>query len=592
MRKVMAWILGVLLLVSVLMAQKSEVVWQFQRGDERNSGFLSMPLCPPLAAFWYFLPEEPARANRFGIVHDGQQIYLATASTLICVDMLDGQVKWKKELPNVVNTPPILIAEKVFVGTTRGEVFSFDAPTGAPGPIISIGQVSINALTAHKGTLFIGTSDGHIYTFPLERLVEEQIEEQLQGVRIGYGVATNFAIGERKGFSFLCVGTASQRLFFLQIIEKGERLTLREYARPLLPGGSAMTDPIYDPQTDSVFVGAGETLVRVVGTKGLPTQQFRLKGSFKATPTLAPDGTLLVGTDAGIIASLSARNFFVHWRQNVQSSIQAPMLVTGDYVWAVTFEGLLLGLEAKKGEIRWRFRLADIDPNLINVPVLAPIAPAPFGICIVSASGRVYAFTTTEIKRDTTPPIIREPVLLLQSLQGQQVGYRLYENTVFEEAPAIPGRAPIFLRVRIGDNGTGLDEQTLKPQLLEVRTQRWIDLKGDFNQARGQWLIHVHSRMDEERKQPTRRAFRERPMIHVLAPLRDGEYLVVLKASDYAGNKAEEKFAFRVDNTLPPPDIQAAQPAPGMPGAPGAPGMPRMPGMPGAPGVPGMPGGS
>ena len=59
----------------------------------------------------------------------------------------------------------------------------------------------------------------------------------------------------------ICVGTAS-RLFFLRLTKEGERVRLRELARPLPPAGGSLTDPVYDPATRTVYVGAGETLAR------------------------------------------------------------------------------------------------------------------------------------------------------------------------------------------------------------------------------------------------------------------------------------------------------------------------------------------
>ncbi len=598
MKRRICWVAGVVLAAGVLLAQPSDILWQLPRGDERNSGFAPLALRAPLSLFWYFLPPQPTRSNRFTITHDGQQVYLVTANSLICLDTFSGRSKgWKTEnLPYVFTTPPI-VAEvqqqdgqrkrRLFVGTTRGEVITFDPVTGAEAGRIAFEQ-NINSLGAYQGTLFIGTSDGYIHLLPLKE-TDGKLSEKVRSVRLGYATTTNFAFGERKGNAFLCVGTGSQRLFFFRFLPQRDGLTLREYARPLLPAGGSLTDPVYDPLTDSIFVGASNFLVRLTGW-GIPARLVRLKGSVKGTPVLAPNETLFVGTDAGIVYAISTRNLAIKWQQEVKSPVQAPMLATGDILWAVTFEGMLLALDtsediARKGKeekdrIRWRFRLADIDPNLTGVAVSAPIAAAPFGLCVADTAGRIYAFTEASLFRDTTPPTFYDPILLLHSASRQLVGYRLYDEPVMEEAPVIPGRAPIYLRVRLLDSGTGIDEKSLKAQLLELRTrpQRVVDLTGEFDARRGEWSVNAHAEPREEPKPgPTRRFAR------VLTPLSDGEYLVVLHATDYAGNKAEGRFAFRVDNTLPPPEIQTAQ----MPGAPGVPGGPGVPGQP--PGTPGGP---
>jgi len=124
----------------------------------------------------------------------------------------------------------------------------------------------------------------------------------------------------------------------------------------------------------------------------------------------------------------------------------------------------------------------------------------------------------------------------------------------------------------------GCSERTLKAQLIALRRRplQVTDLTGTFKATTGEWTVHVHVDRTSE-KSP-------RQVVRVIAPLPDGEYLVVLQASDYAGNTARRAFAFRVDNTLPPPRLQAMQPTAG---APGAQGVPAPPGAPGAPGGPG-----
>lgn len=575
------WSVGVgsvaVLAVGWLMAQ-SAVLWQLPRGDAHNSGFASLPIQPPLATLWSFIPLQPARVNRFSLVHDGQHAFLVTPNSLYALSLADGQINesWKTtELPHVFTTPPVVADGRVYIGTSRGEVLSFDVETGAPGPSIALKQVSINALGAHGGYLFLGTSDGFVHYAPLSNLTE------LRSARLGYGVTTNFAFADHKDRTVVVVGTTS-RLFFLNFSDQPGAPTLRELARPLPPAGGPLTDPVYDPKTDTVYVGAGSSLARY-SQWGTPALPVRLKGSVLGAPVVAPDGTVFVATDSGTVYALTPRGLSIRWQKSVLSSVHAPMLCTGEVLWVATFDGLLLALDTRTGDIRWRFRLGDINPNFVGVTVYAPIAATPFGLVVVDTLGRAYAFTDARLVRDTAPPTFYDATLLLLSVERQVVGYRLLDNPVAQEAPAIPGRPPIYLRVRVADRETGVNESSLKAQLVALRAQPTpiTDLSGTFKPATGEWTINVHVEKPVEGT-PER-------VVRVLSPLPDGEYVVVVQATDYAGNTVRESFGFRVDNTLPPPQLQTAQSTPGAPGAPGS-----APGLAGARrpfGPPGGPGG-
>jgi len=566
-------IVGLGVIVGLSVASVAQITWQLPRGEATNSGFASLPLRPPLAVLWTFIPSEPARLNRFPLTHDGERAFLVTANNLYALSLVDGQPRenWRAtNLPYLLTTPPILAGGRVFVGTSQGEVLAFDPETGAPLEGIALQQTAINALGTYGDYLFVGTSDGFVHWAPLSHLTD------LQSLRLSSPIATNFAFIPFKDEAVICVGTAS-RLFFLRLTKEGERVRLRELARPLPPAGGSLTDPVYDPATRTVYVGAGETLARY-SPLGQPMNPVRLKGSIEGAPVIAPDGTVFVGTDAGMVYALSPRTLSLRWQQRLPSAIQAPLLCTGESLWVATFDGLLSGLEAKTGEIRWHFRLGDVNPNFVSVSVSAPLVAAPFGLVVVDTAGRAYAFTDANCVHDGTPPAFYDATLQLLSAERQVVGYRLFDDAVAQETPAIPGRPPIYLRVRVADRETGVNEKTLKAQLIALRRRplQVTDLTGTFKATTGEWTVHVHVDRTSE-KSP-------RQVVRVIAPLPDGEYLVVLQASDYAGNTARRAFAFRVDNTLPPPRLQAMQPTAG---APGAQGVPAPPGAPGAPGGPG-----
>jgi hypothetical protein len=251
-------IVGFGVIVGLSVAQVTQITWLLPRGDASNSGFVTLPLQPPLAVLWSFIPPEPARVNRFPLVHDGERAFLVTPSSLYALSLVDGQLheEWKTtNLPYGLTTPPVLAEGQVFVGTSQGEVLAFNAQTGAPAGSIALQRTTISALGAYEGFLVIGTSDGFVHCAPLSNLTD------LHSLRLGAPVTTNFAFIPQKGGAIVCVGTAS-RLFFVNLTTEGGKVTLREIARPLPPAGGSLTDPVYDPTTGTVYLGAGEALAR------------------------------------------------------------------------------------------------------------------------------------------------------------------------------------------------------------------------------------------------------------------------------------------------------------------------------------------
>ncbi len=606
MKRARVWLVGTVLLAGLVTAQPSVISWTLPRGDERNSGVVALPLRPPLSLLWHFVPPQVRQHNRFAITHDGERAYLVTSNDLICLNLLDGRryEEWKTEnLPLIFTTPPVLASGLIFVGTSQGDVYAFNPVTGAHERTLSWERVSINALTAADQWLFIGTSDGFVHAVPLQGAAETPLR-----VALGYPVTTNFAVGRWKGGTFLCIGGGLQRLFFISLTEKGGQLQMRDYARTLLPAGTSLTDPVFDSQTETVLIGVGDHLVRL-SPRGTILSYARVKGTIRGAPVVSPEGTVYAATDERMVYAFEGRLLKPKWSLELPSSVHAPMLLTGTTLWVVTSDGLIYGLDTKTQEVLWRFRLGDVNPNYFSTSVLAPLVATPFGLCVVDTNARIYAFTLPAFAPDTAPPHIYEPTLLLYGsdptgLWRQIVGYRLRDDFSLQDSPAIPGRAPIYLRVKVMDNGSGVDERSLKAQLISLRAQRTTDLFSEFKPVQAEWMIYVHAERPAKEGKPTSEAPARQEVagrMRLLTPLPDGEYVVVLRANDYAGNQVERRFAFRVDNTLPPPIIQiTGMPgvgAPGGAGVPGAPGgmfgMPGGPGFPGGgfPGGPGMPGG-
>ena len=103
------------------------------------------------------------------------RIYSAMGDTLKCVDAKTEKILWKKTLRspkekdpknpllNSVLTPPALVNDKVFLGTTFGDVYCLAAETGELLWNAAIGEPIVFQPAVAKGRIYLSTNIGHLY---------------------------------------------------------------------------------------------------------------------------------------------------------------------------------------------------------------------------------------------------------------------------------------------------------------------------------------------------------------------------------------------------------------------------------------------
>ncbi len=104
-------------------------------------------------------------------VYDGK-LYSAMGDELTCVDAKTEKVLWKKrlhekndkgELLDSTLTPPALVNGKVFVGTTRGEVFCLSAAGGDVLWKAEVGEPILFQPAVVGGRVYVGTNAGSLF---------------------------------------------------------------------------------------------------------------------------------------------------------------------------------------------------------------------------------------------------------------------------------------------------------------------------------------------------------------------------------------------------------------------------------------------
>ncbi len=149
------------------------------------------------------------------------------------------------------------------------------------------------------------------------------------------------------------------------------------------------------------------------------------------------DGTLVaVGTFDGEVIALDARSGEVRWRARVSSEVLSAPLVTGDLVIVRSADGRLFALDAKDGKRRWLYQRSS-PPLSVRSPVgmvadrgqlLTGFAGGKL-VSIALANGSVRWETTVALPRGATElervtdvvglPIVAEREVCAAAYQGR-----------------------------------------------------------------------------------------------------------------------------------------------------------------------------
>jgi hypothetical protein len=148
-----------------LQAQDATVGFAGAKGDAKISQAMSNLGQASVAGVWSYQGSRP-------FVYNGQ-LFSAMGDTLSCVDPRTEKAVWKafirkdkdkdKELLDSVLTPPALVNDKVFVGTTFGEVRCLSAKTGEVLWTAGVGEPVVFQPAVVKGRVYVSTSSGSLY---------------------------------------------------------------------------------------------------------------------------------------------------------------------------------------------------------------------------------------------------------------------------------------------------------------------------------------------------------------------------------------------------------------------------------------------
>jgi outer membrane protein assembly factor BamB len=95
-----------------------------------------------------------------------EQVVIAGRDRLVrALDPKSGETIWEWNSGGRLDSSPVIVGERVFLGTQKGELTALDLATGAVGWSFETGAAILASPSVAAGMLVISNLDGVVYAF-------------------------------------------------------------------------------------------------------------------------------------------------------------------------------------------------------------------------------------------------------------------------------------------------------------------------------------------------------------------------------------------------------------------------------------------
>ncbi len=547
--------------------------WLMYKGDAQRTGSSNSDSKPPLNLVWQHSTAGEAQANFSSPLVAGpngqKRVYFDVGNFVYCVDAQTGAQVWKSiELASSLAAPVTFMSteggDMLLAATYGGRFYALRASDGAPIWAAEAGTAIANTAptlvkTPRGDRILLGTGTGHIIAFSREGQLDTDWDIQLGN----YGSSPTASPVVSADGVRVFVAAQDSKLYAIEVANRKVY-----FALPL--GASTRSTPMI--LNGVLVVTAGTRVLAYKENIGASLWQEDVKSTMIASPAglLAADGTgsVFIGTSRGLFMALDLQTGRKKWESDLQTTITGTPLVLPNMVLVGTSNGMLFGFDPADGTRKWQYRINTARRIPSSTPAATtatqpgrgglgsgrggrggrggqPVVPAPEKIYGVSSAPSVsgdqvfvladnaamYAFSTRAF--DADPPNVVEPTISVMSQEK-----RLQETILQARRPAlIPGTGPIYFAVKLQDEGSGVDENSLRVT-LNGKTL------GD----------------DDIIYQPALGVLSARLLKSGVPNLPDATYTLAVVARDYYGNEMNYTATFVVDNSLAPPSAPAPLP--------------------------------
>lgn len=319
----------------------------------------------------------PRAESTPGISAGGDQIFVSYMNYVFKLDPATGKAAWrfpeKSNIKQVFYAPALIDGDSIYVGDFANDFLKINV-TGTPSVDWTFTEAKgwYQGKAAKDGDLIIApNSDRNIYAID---------------------VNNNLVWTHRNRFAYISepliiddmviVSSQDHKVVFLN---KQDGTTIREVAL----NGAVIAAPVYDAQTDSIFVGSlGNEFVRIDRQSGEIVWRYDgggTLGSVWAKPIIV-DGQVIFNDKTGKIISLSPETGLENWQFNAGGSQLAGLALIEGKGFVVALEDGTVSFYNMDRQAIWS---RSVSGNVYNTPV---ITETMILVGAIKGDNLVYAF--------------------------------------------------------------------------------------------------------------------------------------------------------------------------------------------------------
>lgn len=367
------------------------------KGKAARSGVYAGPgPDAPIKAKWTVEITSASKPSSSPMVVDGT-VYFGTSNLLIqeshgvyALNAETGEGQWHFETDGSVRNSPAVAGGTVYVGTSAGHVYALNAETGEGQWRFEVGEHVNTSPAVLGGTVYVGNSAGAIYALSAEAGRQQWRFDTYSSYPVpatGVVVSPPAAVG---GTVYVGAGgseTGPSAFVYALNAETGQEQWRSKLGNDVLSTSLAVNKgTVYVATstgiaTDDLGTGSHENYVYALNTEtGLQQWRFEANGRTFRSLSVAHESVYVgsAGQDGDFVYSLEAESARQQWR--FRTGEAAEPVVAGNTVY-VGGGDQIYALDAKTGRNEWNFGV-----NLSTAPVVLGGT-----VYVASASGYVYA---------------------------------------------------------------------------------------------------------------------------------------------------------------------------------------------------------
>lgn len=319
----------------------------------------------------------PRAESTPGISAEENQIFVSYMGYVYKIDPATGMATWrypeKSNIKQVFYAPALIDGESIYVGDFANDFLKINI-SGTP----TIDWTFSDAKGWYQGK---AAKDGNLIIVPNADRNIYAIDENNNLVwthRGDFAYITEPLIVE----DMVIVSSQDHKIVFLN---KSDGTTIREVDL----GGAVIASPVYDSQTDSIFVGSlASEFVRISRQSGEIVWRYDddgTLGSVWAKPIIV-EGQLIFNDKSGKIISLSPETGLENWQLNAGGSMPAGLALIEGQGFVVALEDGTITLYGMNQQAIWS-RI--VSGNVYNTPVVTDTLVL---VGAIKGDNLVYAF--------------------------------------------------------------------------------------------------------------------------------------------------------------------------------------------------------